>query len=206
MRIYKCNKNQRERRDSDLIGNLGNVMISESVLLKATKLPIGFFTYSLSGSSYLSDDLPNNSYKYGSAVILKRSPTSIVVALFGIDSAPLAFNFYNGSDWAGWRIYITNSVLDVERVAFIEGGVWYKANKFVLISLNKTITKDTIGWNTLSSNIPTAKDICFAPYTSGDLTIQGMLSVSKNTLEIDIPSNAVGKTFTVRGQIMYRLA
>ena len=94
---------------SHLNGNIGNVMISESVLLKATKLPIGFFAYSLSGSSYLSDDLPNNSYKYGSAVILKRSPTSIVVALFGIDSAPLAFNFYNGSDWAGWRIYITNS-------------------------------------------------------------------------------------------------
>lgn len=94
---------------TELNGNIGNVMISESVLLKATKLPIGFFAYSLSGSSYLSDDLPNNSYKYGSAVILKRSPTSIVVALFGIDSAPLAFNFYNGSDWAGWRIYITNS-------------------------------------------------------------------------------------------------
>ncbi len=104
--------------------------------------------------------------------------------------------------WSGW----TSPDPDVERVAFIEGGILYKTNKFVFISLNKTITKNTIGWNTLSSAIPTAKDRYFAPYTSSDLAIQGVLSISSNILEIDIPSNAVGKTFTVRGQIMYRLA
>lgn len=104
------------------------------------------------------------------------------------------------------QIATLNGNLDVERAVFIEGGVWYKTNKFVLISLNKTITKNTAGWNVLSSDIPTAKDQCFAPYLSADLGVQGILMVINNSLQIDIPSAAVGKTFTVRGQIMYRLS
>lgn len=267
MRIYKCNKNQRERRDSDLIGNMdtlkcvtaggmaaeGWYRVYEATV--AVSSISGFGSGGDNGIIFISTNYNYSSpmscillytVEYGGIIhwnciscssnndvriidkirfsLIPGSKVSIDIHYrtsnnnnfeiklisnrFGkkfhrlenaqpITDNPLTISEYD--------IPVTSD-LDVERTVFIEGGIWYKTNKFVLISLNKTITKDTGGWNTLSSAIPTAKEQCFAPYLSADLGVQGNLMVINNSLQIDIPSAAIGKTFTVRGQIMYRLA
>lgn len=114
MRIYKCNKNQENRRDSELIGKLGstyNAYLSTSILEKALEITgQGFYMYVLSGDSYKGGDLPDYFYQFGTAIILKRNQGAIHVAIFGVD-VPLIINFYNGSRWFGWDTYVRTSDL-----------------------------------------------------------------------------------------------
>lgn len=87
--------------------------ISTSILQKALELPAGCYIFRLSGEGYSGNDLPpgNNSYKYGTACIYKRSNTSIIVVLYGeAISSPMVINSYL-TKWSGWQTYITNTDL-----------------------------------------------------------------------------------------------
>ena len=63
--------------------------------------------YWLSGTSY-NGELPADSYKYGSAIVLKRASNSISVAVFSIGK-PICNSYSNGS-WSGWRDFTGASV------------------------------------------------------------------------------------------------
>ena len=56
--------------------------------------------YWLNGASY-NGELPADSYKYGSAIVLKRASNSIFVAIFSIGK-PI-YNSYSNGSWSGWR-------------------------------------------------------------------------------------------------------
>lgn len=63
--------------------------------------------YWLSGTSY-NGELPADSYKYGSAIVLKRASNSISVAVFSIGK-PI-YNSYSNGSWSGWRDFTGASV------------------------------------------------------------------------------------------------
>lgn len=63
--------------------------------------------YWLNGTSY-SGELPADSYKYGSAIVLKRASNSISVVIFSIGK-PI-YNSYSNGSWSGWRDFTGASV------------------------------------------------------------------------------------------------
>lgn len=63
--------------------------------------------YWLNGTSY-SGELPADSYKYGSAIVLKRASNSIFVVIFSIGK-PI-YNSYSNGSWSGWRDFTATLV------------------------------------------------------------------------------------------------
>ena len=107
---------------SHLNGKLGSTnesVLSTSVLNKAVEIAAqGLFMYILSGAGYKGEDLPNFSYAYGNAIILKRFQTNIKVILTGIGSTPLATKFYDGTNWGDWQFYVRTSDLGYVDIFF----------------------------------------------------------------------------------------
>lgn len=88
-----------------------NKTLSTGILDYALTLPQGMHTVLLDGGNYSGNDLPNDRYKYSSALILVRSNgKSISVILYGFDDYPIAINHHTSSDgWLGWNTYVTTS-------------------------------------------------------------------------------------------------
>lgn len=92
---------------SKLNGNMGGGLpLSTSILEKALELSKGFYVYSLDGSNYSGNDLPINNYRYGTALIIKRSSNAIVVMLIGPNQdTPITINGRTSDGWTGWQTY-----------------------------------------------------------------------------------------------------
>lgn len=92
-----------------MIGML--IYLTTSVLDYALSVTSGAWFVALGGSGYTGGDLPSSgSYAYGSAIIMKRSVTSINVLLFGPSASKPIINGYEGASWTGWRDFSGNSI------------------------------------------------------------------------------------------------
>lgn len=146
--------------------------ISTSILQKALDLPVGFYVYHLSGNTYTGNDLPDNLYKYGTAIIYKRSISHIEVVLYGpANGTPLAINSYNNTMWNGWSTYVRNSDFEAisvcvttiaNKVTIIEGAP--KSDFYIPVIISRTTTnatQDTIAYESENWKIysSTSQDI-----------------------------------------------
>lgn len=93
----------------DATVSLYQTMTSTNDVLQSAENQIAYQTkfYWLSGASY-NGELPADSYKYGSAIVLKRASNSISVAIFSIGK-PI-YNSYSNGSWSGWRDFTGASV------------------------------------------------------------------------------------------------
>ena len=84
--------------------------LTTSILEKALTLSQGTYEYSLGGSTYTSDDLPNSNYKYSQATVRTDGVGSTkIVILWGVLAGdtviPPLFNLYNQGNWSGWNYF-----------------------------------------------------------------------------------------------------
>lgn len=105
--------------------------LTTSILEKALILTQGTYEYSLGGSTYTGDDLPNSNYKYSQATVRTNGVggTKIVIlwgVLAGDTIIQPMFNQWNQGSWSGWQtISITK---DLEKYLPLTGGKISKAS------------------------------------------------------------------------------
>lgn len=93
----------------DATVSLYQTMVASSDIIQTAENQTLYQTrfYWLNGASY-NGELPADSYKYGSAIVLKRASNSIFVAIFSIGK-PI-YNSYSNGSWSGWRDFTGASV------------------------------------------------------------------------------------------------
>ena len=91
-----------------MINSINN---SSGILDYAVSAANGNWFVTLNGTSYTANDIPTTgSYQYGSAIILKRSSSSIIVLLFSPSTGNPVRNGYDNDAWGEWRDFAGNTV------------------------------------------------------------------------------------------------
>lgn len=83
----------------DIKNNLGNAG-SNDVLENA--LSAGFYL-SVISTGQNTTNVPDDQFRYAPGIVLRRTREQIVIFLFSRDNR-IATNFYNGTNWSGWKI------------------------------------------------------------------------------------------------------
>lgn len=121
-------------KDASEYANVEKEYLATSIQEKALSLPNGTYFYHLGGSYYTGGDLPSGAWAFGSAMVVKRGPSSIEIVLFTESLSTIAVNAYNGVKWNGWLVNATTA--DIANYMPLSGGKLSNSQGTVLVVEN----------------------------------------------------------------------
>lgn len=114
MRIYKCNKNQRGRRDSDLIGNLNNTNVLKSYIASVFDFgnsAIAPGLYKINEKTEIIGSPVN--MLYGNALVLRSNLSeTLTMVLFPYDNSQILVKSGSANTWNKnkWKTIKLNAI------------------------------------------------------------------------------------------------